>query len=526
MRRIPRLLQLISAAWIALLLGASLLWPMTYGYDEPQHIDLAYQYSAHPFTFYGPGGLQPSAASQGFQRDLPGYPPQRPLADVAVPARGHRPTLNALGGTRRVTGAQPNQMVQHPPLYYWLGAVVLRLPGVSHLAWDQQVWLLRLLSVLLLAPLPLLCWATARRLAEPAADRVALLAAVVPLTAPGLVRDVSAVTNDTLLILSTSVLLYLLARVLTGDLTRRTAGAVAGALAVALLSKGFALVLPLIVLLAYAAGARQRRDELRVRLTALGIAAIGAVVGGLWWLRNLVDYGSVQINGFGDYQTVLFGPPDHHGSLATFIPGFVSQFVQRIWGGIGLPTPPTIGALAGYGWLVVTAIGLVLALLVAGGAQARARAAVFGVAVVVTFVAIAASEFGTYHKWSATIRGAQGRYLYHLVVVLSVLAAVGWARVLRERYLSPLIAIVLALGLLTQIAAWVAVVRQWYEAKTGAHAGIGHAVSAVLRWSPVPAPLTVLLIAVLPTAAGGWALVEAVRGTRTAARHAAPVSSA
>ena len=37
-----------------------------------------------------------------------------------------------------------------------MGAAVLHVPGVGSLQYDQQIWLLRLLSIGLLAPLPLL----------------------------------------------------------------------------------------------------------------------------------------------------------------------------------------------------------------------------------------------------------------------------------------------------------------------------------------------------------------------------------
>jgi len=58
-----RAIWLVTMLWGALLVGASLLWPMTYGYDEPQHLDMAYVYSAHPFTFHGPGELLPTRAN-------------------------------------------------------------------------------------------------------------------------------------------------------------------------------------------------------------------------------------------------------------------------------------------------------------------------------------------------------------------------------------------------------------------------------------------------------------------------------
>src|SRR5947207_1003343 len=55
LRDVPVQLWLITALWGSLLLGASVLWPPGYGYDEANHVDMAYAYSAHPFHLYGPG---------------------------------------------------------------------------------------------------------------------------------------------------------------------------------------------------------------------------------------------------------------------------------------------------------------------------------------------------------------------------------------------------------------------------------------------------------------------------------------
>lgn len=81
-----------------------------------------------------------------------------------MPPREDRPSFDALGGAAPDPSGPANQMVQHPPLAYWLDALVLRLPGVGTLAWDLQVWLLRLLGIVLVLPVPFLAWAATRRL--------------------------------------------------------------------------------------------------------------------------------------------------------------------------------------------------------------------------------------------------------------------------------------------------------------------------------------------------------------------------
>ena len=373
---VPTIVWYVTGLWLVLLLGASVLWPMGFGYDELNHIDMSYVYSAHPFHFYGPGQLNETRASYGIRGLIPLDPVGR-LATVPILPRGQRPSLRQLGGAVVVSGYSPNQMVQHPPLYYWIEAALLRVPGVTSLAWDQTVWLMRLVSVALMTPVPLLCWATTRRMlvgrqgphsrgdatggvvTAEVAPRLAVIGAVLPLTVPNMVRDGSAVTNDSLLVLTTSVLLYCLSRVLTGDLSRRTAVWVAVSLGAALLTKGFALVLPPIVLAAYLFGWWRRpgaSPRFRTLWPPLAIAAVGGVVGGLWWLRNVVEYGTVEINGPGPkFDYVVYGQPDHSGTLGHFLPSFVTGFVERIWGGVGLPDVPDPGPFVEYGWFVVVA---------------------------------------------------------------------------------------------------------------------------------------------------------------------------
>ena len=124
------------------MLGASILWPMGYGYDEPQHVDMAYVYADFSFTFYDPGELRPTEAGRAILRDIiaVGWPPERPLARAPIADRGERPSSAELGGNGQAEGNPPNQMIQHPPLGYWVYAVALDIPGVDALAWDLQVW--------------------------------------------------------------------------------------------------------------------------------------------------------------------------------------------------------------------------------------------------------------------------------------------------------------------------------------------------------------------------------------------------
>jgi 4-amino-4-deoxy-L-arabinose transferase-like glycosyltransferase len=516
---------LITAVWVSLLLGASVVWPMAYGLDELAHVDMAYDYSAHPFKLYVPGQLGYSSAATRIENSLPGVPPRTRLALAPIQPRQTRPTLAQLGGDAIQNGGR-NQMVEHPPLYYWLEAAVLRLPGVSRLAWDLDVWLMRLLSVVIMSPVPLLCWATARRLLtapvgwlnQDSAARLACLAAALPLTIPNLIRDGASVDNDTLLILTTSVVLYLVSRVMTGDRSTRTALLLSVALAAALWTKGFALALPPIIFVAYLIGARHSKEEapLLARIARpVGIVAIGALIGGAWWLRNILDYRAVQPNGFGRaYENVLYGPPDYHGTLSNFVLPYLTGFAARIWGEVGYPDSPSPGPLIVWGWFFVALIGVVAALIIRSRPGARLRLGVLALVPVAYFAITSAGSYRTFENWSRIgPQAEQGRYIYAGIVAIAVLFAYGWFQLGRPRLHARFTPLVVVGAIATNAVVWLMLLRSWYMPITdrGYVSGTIRAFHALVRWSPVPSWVTILVVGVLPIVTSVACIVSVFR---------------
>jgi small subunit ribosomal protein S36 len=551
-------LRWITALWAALLVGASLLWPVDFGYDELQHFDMTYQYSQHPTTLYAPGQLGLSKAAVAIH-GLEPNPLAHQFAIAPIAARGDRPTLNELGGVAISPGAGTNQMVQHPPLYYWLGAVILRLPGVSHLAWDLQFWLVRLLSVLLMLPVPLLSFGSARRLArrmlpdtagpdiaipnpapavDPASDSpagpvtrpspgstvqsvdnrftgrqnaIGLIAAVVPITVPNLIRDGSSVTNDSLLISATSFFLYFLIRICLGEVSKKMVAGASIAVTVALLTKGFALVLPPILLIGLIIGWRRSpaegdapRDRRQLAWVS-GIYLACMVIGGLWWLRNLIRFSAIQVNGFGPgTNNARYGLPDNNGSFVKFLPNFLNQVLARVWGGFAIPDTPLGSSLSVYGWPAVIGLGLLGALSVR---RLRSVVLLLLLGIVLTLGVMSEGSWSLYSTHSKVgPQAAQGRYLYHLILVLAVVGAVGWAAMLRPRLTNVTAYVVLLLALVTNASAWFMILDSWYSSgPVGLPTKLRNAVHGVFRWSPVPKPLTAaIFLLVIVTAVLGW----------------------
>jgi hypothetical protein len=372
----------------------------------------------------------------------------------------------------------------------------------------------------MVAPVPLLCWATARRLTGN--DTVAVLAAVVPVTMPGLTRLAGSVNNDNLLILLGSVLLYLLARVVTGDLSVRTGIWVGLTAALALLTKGFALAFPPVIAAAYGiAWLRRRTVAWRPALVA---GLLTAAVGGWWWVRNLVLYDAVQPAGFGARWTeIIRGPARPGGQVSTFVPGFARGIVIRFWGGIGLPDNPRIPDWTAYGWLLLAIAGAVAAVALGWQGQrwSRAVAVLFALPAVVSMAIVFEGSLHSY-LFNQRFSGVQGRYAYGGLVGIAVLAAWGWSR-LAGRHARYLPALVLAAGLATQAYAWLLLLLGWWAPRSGVHGltRVRQALDGVARWSPWPESVTAVTFLLVPVL-GVLALLLAGRHAVTPAAADGP----
>jgi small subunit ribosomal protein S36 len=479
--RPPLLVWALLGLHAAIMVMCSILYPATYGYDEPQHIDMAYAYSKS-LHVYGPAERKVAEGVARTQRG-PGFPPRRAFPDVPVRPRDQRPSFDAQGGNHQLQGGLPNQQVQHPPLYYLLGAAVLHVPGVGGLHYDQQIWLLRMLSMLALAPLPLLAWATAKALLGPGPP--ALVAAALPVSVPGLSRIGASFTNDSLLILLGAVVLWLLARVLAGDLRVRTGALLGAALTAALLTKGFALVLPPVVLAGYVVAAfKHRRRPVLPALVALGLSGLGL----LWWVRNLVLYGAVQPNGWGPVAYArIVGPPRPGGPVTTFVHGFAYRLGLRIWGGIGLPETPRLAVQLCFGWAFALILLIAVGVLVSTGR--RWSLALLCLPTVLTTLVVASESWSLFHTHGGKLVAVQGRYLYVGLTGLGVAFAAGLVRSVPRAWGRRLPGAVLALAVGTQVWAWRTLTQAWWvpaAARGRLGPAVRGAVDGMAVWSPFP----------------------------------------
>jgi hypothetical protein len=504
--------------WLAVLLHVLLtlcqtaVFPNFRSPDEFKHFDMIVAVdrgTAWPWPDPGTLRVTNGSLAGGF---VPGdtLTKRQALADRSIPPRSQRPTyLDSGGDTPRNSF---NQMTQHPPLYYLGGAAVLALMG----DWeddplDQAFLLLRWSNVLLLAPLPLLLFASARRLRLP--DPVPVAASLFPVLVPELSRSGGSINNDNLLILAAAVLTLLLTHVLTGDTSRRTAVWVGAVTTVALLTKGLALILPVWIAVAYAVALYRTRAR-----SVVGSAAIAAAVTGVglaWWVRNKVLYDAVQPAGL----RIVLPPLPVRGSWEDGGARFVAHFVDSM---------ATTFFVQDYSamthdraaarlhdpnlWLA----RVVVVILVVGVAVTLARRVIprldaltllLPTVLLAALVALGSWDaFETYGIYTAM----QGRYLFAGAFALALVALAPLARA-PERFRRVVPLLLLALGLVLHLGTTAqSLSKYWAPAHTSIKTweGLRESVDALVRWYALPP--AVLLTMIVATALAAAATVVAL----------------
>ena len=493
MRRVPTTVLVLALLHGALMLAYTVLYPPYVSFDEPQHVDMVFSI-ANDQSYPPPAGRETAlgvARSSDFfygsERTRAPY-----LAVDATPRRD-RQSLAQLGGDEPAPTPPryPNQMTQHPPGYYAVSALVVSvLPVDQWWDYDRVVWFLRFLSVLMMLPLPVLLWAAARVLVGP--GRTAEAAAALPLLVPGLTRLGGSVNNDVLVVVLAAALAVPLAKVVGGDLSRRTAVVTGLVVAAGLLVKGTFLPLLPGVVAVYLVGWWRAGGAFPWR-PALALTATSAL-GGWWWVRNVLVFGTVQPNGFGPEATARIGAAAEPGPRTVEL--FLVQFGQvedRFWSALGMIDSPTLPfeVIRGLSLLVLLAVAVAV---LRGIGSPKGRVAVLALLVpVVTAFALLALTTYTNYRDTGLPAGIQGRYLYpgSVLAAAAVLAAVGRSLGRAARVL-PLL--VLGLGLVVQIvAARVILLGLWLPTPAPGATKLDNlrlALTNVSAWSPWPVGLT------------------------------------
>jgi small subunit ribosomal protein S36 len=546
--RVPGPIWLVTILF-ALLLGSwSVLVPQYHAPDEPHHVDAVLRLAeGKGWPPVGHATISPEtvgslAAAPVGTRAQPYLLAVGPFTKADAIPRGDRPRWRELPKPGQ-PAPDVQQMMQHPPLYYLVGAGLLKaLPGAPQdLRFDLVIGLLRLMSVLMVAPLPLLAWACADRLTESrAAGRVA---ALVPLGIPMLTHIGASVNNDALLVLTGSLATLAICYVLRGDTSLRTGLWTGAFIGLAMFSKSLGVVfVPLAIaayLLAWRRGRRAlaRDQELapdpgsgrsaatartdvpflladavtdpavptraaRLPWAPVLLGALAALATGAWWfVVNLVRYHSFQPS------TPGFVPGTKLSGWSEFTDMLVNGTILRWWGDFGWfeVNLPELAARIGT---AAVAVLVAVALVQARRPDRRIDLLCMLWPTVGLFALMTLQAALHFHR-TYYVSGISGRYLFAGLASLAVVVGAGAASLGRfTRFAPPL---VLAAAVAMQALAVHAVFPRWWEGPKGtARTGL----DGMLAWSPWPAVAVEVVLGL--TAAGlvataVWAIVFAVR---------------
>jgi 4-amino-4-deoxy-L-arabinose transferase-like glycosyltransferase len=429
-RRVPAVVWWISALHVTLLLAYSVLLPTYRAPDEMLHVDLAHLFS-EDFDYPAWDERDTGAGILHSLNIVQFHTGSMHLEASAALPKDDRPSINELDEQPRPRGI--NQLSQHPPLYYVVAGTLERgvelVTGDPIGAFDVEAWFYRLVSVLMVAPLPLIIWTIGRRLGLP--EPVGIAATLVPLAIPQYLHMGSVANNDSMLILLFWLLTPVILRLVDGDVRARTA-ALAGLLTgLALYTKGFALVLPLWVLAALlvALGRLGRAHLRQLTLAGLTYSAVSLAFGGWWWIANLVRYGDLAPS----RHTEMVRPIESDvRDYRSFFEGWGSATIRRFWGEFGW-FDVHISGVAIKAATAVVIVGLVV------GCARRDRVAgspignrLLLAAPIILLVAVQFTLALRAYIQLGRMPGLQGRYWFGALAALAAVVAIGLANLFRR----------------------------------------------------------------------------------------------
>lgn len=400
-RSIPGFVWLATATLLILALLGSLLLPLLRIPDEKHNADMVLM------------------AQEGdwLEEGWPGLDERR--IDPAIIAASL-----SLGPRERAL--RENRAGSHPPLFFLTAAVTSSLAtlAVDDPDLELRLWTYRLVSVIMTALLPITYYLVA---AELTTNRWARLSsALIPLVIPGItLRDASMVNTDAMLMVFSSLSVLMGIRVAKGDLSLKSAVFLGVSTGLAALTKGHGLFLLPVLLIAYLIPAiRDRRVTGQWLASAAVSGAITLLVGGWWWIRNLVLYGAIQ---------PVRAPSPAEGVLTLDFIDWLTEASRRLvgsfWGGgfalAGRPFLPLFWILT-----VLLVVACIVGWLRSTDRVASSVSALYAVVLVVSVLLSSATL-----SWErGRVVAVQGRYLFPGLAGLAPL--IGLAAVVVARRVS------------------------------------------------------------------------------------------
>jgi small subunit ribosomal protein S36 len=479
----------LSACW-------ALLTPIFHAPDEPEHYDLISALASDPhYPEYDQRGVDPTIDDLAQAMLNSGGGSRAPHLGAATPPA----VLGTANLSDPPTGAvrpASNQMPQHPPLYYESMAAALRTmrlldPGSRAPSIASEVVFLRLLNAAIACTIPAAAMAALRLLSSRRTSGIA--AGLACLAVPQFSHISGSINNDNLMNLLAAWSIVSLLWILRRGLTLRSA-VVAGLLVgLGAMTKAFGLLLvPLLVLVFLVALIRSRDRGRALRFAAFG-GVVAAVLGGWFWLSNVISHGSMSPTTFFDRA-----PTRPDGSVVdhrAWLDLAVRSIPERFWLSAGRYSVTFPDAV----WKGLTVAGIALVVgglvrLIRGGRWIEALVALAPFVLTLLYVLQHAHSIYVRTTWTSFL---QGRYLFVGIAGLAAVAGAGLPRVSNVwlKRLAPVVALAI------QAAALATAANTFWGTGHGVRPGVWW--RSVNAWSPWSAWFLVLagLLAVLATAA-------------------------
>jgi hypothetical protein len=153
----------------------------------------------------------------------------------------------------------------------------------------------------------------------------------------------------------------------------------------------------------------------------------------LWWVRNLVLYKTVQVNGYGAAASarldLLQGATPGQHPFEIWWTRFKAWYESRFWSGLGLLDQNGLSVPLYRTLTVIVIVGVILALVYGFGRGRGDRPAIVVLALPVLLIT-GVVVYGALSEYLRTgvSGGIQGRYAYPAIPGLAALVAVGYGR--------------------------------------------------------------------------------------------------
>lgn len=320
-----------------------------------------------------------------------------------------------------------------PPLYYLLAAPIYALA-------EGWITAIRLFSVVLGGALVVVAYLVGAE-AYPNQLPFALGGAAFVAFVPQHLAMMSAVNNDSLSELLIALVVLQCMRFFRFErISKRKLILLGVTLGLGLLTKATfyytAVPIAVIALILYA-----RRHTLRITHYVL-VFAPALVIGSIWWLRNLIVYGGLDVMGLARHNAVVVGQPATAQWLSDYgasglLQRFFTTTYRSFWGQFGwmsTPLPEREYLLLGV-LCIVALIGWLWWLAArrrrqeAGGQSPKSTQPLYAGLLLSLWLAL---TVGGYVYYNLTFVQHQGRYLFPALIPIGLAFAIGWWQVLDQ----------------------------------------------------------------------------------------------